>query len=124
MTPNGIQKKIPSARNTATVFIHEPHADTRGMARAAIVNRRANGGRGLAVAMRFSRQTLPWLIQWRNPVPIEYVHGLEPSNGWVMGRDLDRKARRLVFMRPGEVRRYRIELDFLSGRDELSKIKI
>jgi len=105
------------------VFFHEPQADARGMARVSVVNRKANGAQGLAVALRFTKETLPWLVQWRNPCATEYVQGIEPSNGWVLGRDEDRKAGRLVFLRPGEVRRYRVECEALTGKKALSGLR-
>lgn len=105
-------------------FFHEPAADSSGMARVAVVNRQADAGRGLALDMRFTRKTLPWLVQWRNPRAAEFIQGIEPANAWPQDRYSERQAGRLQFMKPGEVRKYRIELGFLSGPENIKRIKI
>ena len=105
-------------------FFHEPAADSAGMARVAVVNRKASGGKGLALSMRFTRETLPWLIQWRNPRACEYIQGIEPANSWPQDRASERQAGRLQFMKAGEVRNYRLEMGFLSGKKEIDSIKI
>ena len=114
----------PNPRATQECFFHDLATDSNGMSRVAIINPKVNGGEGLALVLRFSKKTLPWLMQWRNPLSGDYVQGIEPGNGWVEGRDKDREAGRLQFLKPGESRSYTVEFEFLSGKKQLAGIRI
>jgi len=51
------------------------------------------------------------------------VVGIEPSNGWVEGRDKERQRGTLVYLEPGEKRSYELEVAFLQGEDALEFAK-
>ena len=66
------------------------------------------GGRG--AYLRYSRDTLPNLIQWKMTGQGTYVMAFEPANCWVEGRDVDRRNGVLRFLTPGKKVRYRLEI--------------
>lgn len=58
-------------------------------------------------------QTLP---EWKLMQSGTYVVGLESSNCRVEGRAAERASGRLQFLKPREVRRYAIEVEFFEPR--------
>ncbi len=72
-----------------------------------------NAGLGLAVALRFQKAQLPWLINWQHWGPGEYVTGLEPATHPPIGQATAREQRSLIFLEPGESRSYDLELEVL-----------
>ena len=93
--------------------------DAEGFARAALVNRAFDGGRGLGAYLRWRTAELPWMIQWKQIGQGAYVAGLEPATNWTIGRAAERAAGRLKFLEPGETRHYRLELGVLASQAEI-----
>jgi hypothetical protein len=109
----------PTAGYSEQVFQHVPQTDAEGFARAALVNRAFDGGRGLGVYLRWRAAELPWMIQWKMIGRGAYVAGLEPATNWTIGRASERAAGRLKFLEPGETRNYRLELGVLASHAEI-----
>lgn len=95
------------------VVIHEIPAGPDGLASVALVNRAFDDGRGIGVAIRYTQASFPFLWQWRNLRPGEYVMGLEPGNGYESGRQATREAGRLRVLAPGETATFRTEITAL-----------
>jgi hypothetical protein len=91
--------------------------DGDGNTAVALVNKSIDGGFGFYV--KFPKKELPRFVQWKNPAERDYVVGLEPSNCYVEGRDVDRKNGILQFLQPGETREYHVEIGILSSQDEI-----
>ncbi len=68
---------------------------------------------GIAVALRFQKAQLPWLINWQHWGPGEYVTGLEPATHPPIGQAAARANQTLIFLQPGERRTYDLELAVL-----------
>ena len=66
-----------------------PRTDAEGFARAALVNRAFDGGRGIGAYLRWRAAELPWMIQWKQIGQGAYVAGLEPATNWTIGRAAD-----------------------------------
>ncbi|MGM0365091.1 MAG: aldose 1-epimerase family protein [Actinomycetota bacterium] len=94
-------------------FFHDIEADSDGYANVAIVNPAFDNDRGIGIAVRFKKESLPNLIQWKMMGADEYVCGIEPANSWPRGRAVERKEGNLQFIEPGETVRYRIEFEIL-----------
>ena len=113
-TPDDVMMRRGDAPGAGTeVVIHEVPAGPDGLASVALVNRSFADGRGLGVAIRYTRGSFPLLWQWRNLCPGEYVMGLEPGNGYEAGRQATREAGRLRVLAPGETETFRTEITAL-----------
>lgn len=104
------------------VFFHELEAAGDGFVTVALVNRRANGGQGLGVYIRYRLRELPRFTEWKMMGYGDYVVGLEPGNCWPIGRGAARAQGSLVLLEPGESRDYHLEIGVLSGAEQLTAI--
>ena len=102
----------PIAGYHEQVFYHDLQPDAQGMVTARLVNPAFGGGRGLQVGLRYPRADYPILVEWKMMGEGLYVVGLEPSNCHVEGRVRERERGTLPMLAPGEVRQYRLEIDF------------
>lgn len=97
-------------------YFHDLHADEDGTVRVGLVNDALEYG----AMLRFNRNELPCLTEWKMLAEGEYVLGLEPGNTNPIGR-LEAKARgTMQYLQPGEVREVHIELEILDGQAELA----
>lgn len=65
----------PQDTEHCEVFIHDLKADDQGWCRATLLNE----GLGLAAHIRFEKERLPYLVEWKNMSAQDYVLGLEPA---------------------------------------------
>ncbi|MHB1274693.1 MAG: aldose 1-epimerase family protein [Candidatus Humimicrobiaceae bacterium] len=105
------------------VFIHDIKADSNGKSSIALINESFNNGNGLGLSLSFNKDNLNYLIEWKQMGEGEYVCGLEPSNCGVLGRAEERKAGRLQFIEPGEVKKYKLEFKILESNKEIAQLK-
>lgn len=70
---------------------------------------------GLAVAIRFEKNQLPWLTNWQHWGKGEYVTGLEPGTNPPIGQAEARKQDQLIHIEAGESMAYDLEL-IVSGK--------
>ncbi len=102
------------------VYFHTMQADADGWVTCALINRRLNGGLGLRLRYRLAE--LPVLTQWKMLGDREYVLGIEPGNGPVIGRSAARAAGSLVELEVGEEVAAGFELEVVEGRDALERL--
>jgi hypothetical protein len=90
------------------VYNLHPLADGEG--RSLVMLRNAAGDR--AVSMDFAPGELPYVTLWKNLTALEegYVTGLEPGTGFPYTRRLERQAGRVPKLKPGETRRFAIDV--------------
>jgi hypothetical protein len=90
------------------VYNLHPYADANG--RSTVMLRNAAGDR--AVSMGFAVAELPYVTLWKNLTALEegYVTGLEPGTGFPYTRRLEREAGRVPKLKPGETRRFAIDV--------------
>ena len=90
------------------VYNLHPYADADG--RSMVMLRNAAGDRG--VSMEFAVSELPYVTLWKNLTALEegYVTGLEPGTGFAYTRRLEREAGRVPKLKPGESRRFAIDI--------------
>lgn len=95
----------PTAGFSEHVYIMEVEPAADGYATARIANPVA----GMAATMRFSAETLPYLVQWKMMGQGAYVLGVEPVNSGAMEGRADARAKgMLTELEPGESKRYEI----------------
>jgi hypothetical protein len=90
------------------VYNMVPYADADG--RSLVLLRNAAGDRG--VSMAFAVAQLPFVTLWKNLTALEegYVTGLEPGTGFPYTRRIEREAGRVPVLKPGETRRFTIDI--------------
>lgn len=106
----------PEDHKDEDLFCHENAADADGYAYTALVNDQL----GLGCYIKYRKDTLPWLMHWRNMCSHDYVVGLEPSNNQVLGRDRERENGTLQTLGGYESRSFRVEIGVLDGTEEIA----
>lgn len=101
------------------VFVHEIEADKDGFGNVALINKEFNNGEGLGVLIKFSKESLPYLIQWKQAASGEYVCGLEPANSLLGGRNIEKENKNVRFVNPGEKIKFNIEISILNSKQEI-----
>ena len=91
------------------VFFHHPEADAGGWTEARLENPALEGG--LALSVRFRPEELPEFVQWTMTGEGTYVLGLEPATCRVGGYEAEERAGRIIWLDPGEMRRFQLEID-------------
>lgn len=105
------------------VFEHDIKPDRNGFCNFAFLNPDLNNGSGFGIGFSFSKESLPYLTQWKKLDEGEYVCGLEPSNCYVRGREMERKSGMLKFLNPGEKAKMLLKLCILKSSDEIELFK-
>lgn len=105
------------------VYYHDMKPDADGFVTAAIVNRQFNGGQGFGAYVRYKKEQLPCFIQWKMMAKRTYVVGLEPANCLVEGRDKERERGTLHYLKPGESRKFEVEIGVLSSAAAIEEIE-
>ena len=105
----------PQAGYREQVFFHTLSAVEEEDTMIALVNRKL----GLGYALRWPLSQLPAFTEWKMMGEGTYVVGTEPGNCRPLPRSRLRKEKSLVFLRPGQRRGYELEIDVLTGADEI-----
>ncbi len=112
----------PDPNFAEQVFIHDPIACADGFARTIMVNHALDGGRGVALAIRYDPSQLPALFTWRMLGVKTYVMGIEPANcPTIGGRVQAGKIGTLPFLDPGQSRTYDLTFEVISSKSEIAK---
>lgn len=93
------------------LYFHDPVPDARGYAAAALVNEKLE----LGAYVRFRKDQLPNLIQWKQLAAAEYVLGMEPGNCLPVGRVKQREQGGLEMLPPGGRKEVELEIGILDG---------
>ncbi len=105
------------------VFYHDIKEAADGNCSIAFINEEFSGSDGLGLLIKYSKKTLPYLVQWKQLGGGEYVCGLEPSNSFVRGRSIEKSEDRVRYIKPGEKQSFRLEFEILGSKREIDKIK-
>jgi hypothetical protein len=110
--PAPLESHMGSGEEVALIDIE---ADIFGESVCGLRNARL----GLAVALKFKKEQLPWLANWQHWGKGEYVTGLEPSTHPLSGQSKAREDGTLIFIEPGESRSYDLELEIITEEKEI-----
>lgn len=105
------------------VYLHDISADPEGYSNVAIVNERFDNNKGIGIWMRFKKDTLPFMTQWKQMGIGEYVCGIEPCNCSVGGRKAERENGTLKFLEPGESIDFRLEFNVLTSNKDIESFR-
>lgn len=78
---------------------------------------------GLAISLKFQKAQLPWLTNWQHWGKGEYVTGLEPGTNPPIGQAKAREKNELIFIQPGEMRSYELQIDVLSDEESIKSFR-
>ncbi len=109
----------PGPEAPSQVYYHDAVADSQGMVNAALINERLL----LGLYLRYRKDQLKNLVQWKLLGQGGYVLGIEPANCHVEGRAAERARGTLEFLAPGETRRFQLELGVLDSKAEIGEWK-
>jgi hypothetical protein len=94
------------------VYYHDVESDSAGYCSAGIINKNIGDGRKLELTMRYKKDQLPFLAQWKMMAQGEYVLGLEPANCHVEGRLREKEVfKTLQYIKPGEIKQTGLEFE-------------
>jgi hypothetical protein len=116
-------RKCPSAleehsgTGEAVAFINVA-ADDSGQCICGLNNVRL----GIAMVMRFQKKQLPWLTNWQHWGKGEYVTGIEPGTHPPIGQAKAREQKELIFLEPGEMRSYDVEIEVVEGEAKIAEV--
>lgn len=112
----------PQAGWSEQNYWHDVRPDAEGYCRAAIVNEHLElpFGRGLGFAIRWRKDQLWNLVQWKQLGMGDYVSAIEPANCHTLGRCKERELGTLEHIQAGEVREFDVEYTILAGEDEIA----
>ncbi len=82
-----------------------------------------NSSLGIAVALQFPKNQLPWLTNWQHWGKGEYVTGLEPGTNPPIGQAKARQHNTLIQLAPYESRTYDIEITVLAHKEAIDELK-
>ena len=105
--PDWMRFQKPTAGYAEQVFYHDLPADKNGWAGIQLVN----PGRKLVLRVRFQKDTLPNLVQWKMMGQGTFVVGLEPANCRAGGRSQERARGTLQSLQPGEKCEFNVEIE-------------
>lgn len=91
-------------------------ADASGQCTCGLYNAQI----GIAVAVRFKKEQLPWLTNWQHWGKNEYVTGLEPGTNAPIGQSKAREQQQLLYLEPGESRKYDLEFEVLTSEERIN----
>jgi hypothetical protein len=101
------------------VYFHDIEADREGNSNIALANEEFDNGRGIGVWLKFNKDNLPLLTQWKQMGMGEYVCGIEPCNSPVTGRKAAREKGTLKFIEPGQTFGFRLEFNILKSTEDI-----
>jgi hypothetical protein len=105
------------------VFFHDIEPDSEGNANIALINEDFNNGEGIGIWLKYNKDSLPFLVEWKQMGEGEYVCGIEPGNNKAIGRVNEKKLGTLKFIKPGEIINYRLEFNILTSREDINNFK-
>jgi hypothetical protein len=107
----------PDIHNHDLVYYHDLKPDSGGYISSCLFNPELNES-GTGIMIRWCKNQLPVLVQWKSMKDGDYVVGLEPSNACVDGRAAVRERNELDFLEPWASRDFGIEFAVVDGKDD------
>ena len=100
-------------------FFHDNTADKDGFAYFGIINDK----REIGVYVKYSLETLPIAVQWKNMLAHDYVVALEPGNSYIMGRTEERENGTLQKIPGYGTINYQLSIGVLEGKEEIKSFE-
>jgi hypothetical protein len=97
------------------VFFHENASDAQGYAYVGVINDALKIG----AYVKYTKSTLPVLVQWKSIRSHDYVLGIEPGNSFIKGRIEERENGTLPVIKPYGRISYEVSIGVLDGQEEI-----
>jgi hypothetical protein len=97
----------PAHRYAEQVFYYDLIPEQDGTVSAGLHNPALN----LSAAVRFKKNELPYLIEWKQMGEGDYVCGIEPATWKPEGRDKAREQGELMIIEPEDQKEFHLEID-------------
>jgi len=114
--------EAPQAGYAEQCFFHDVRPDAAGFCRAGVINDSLDGGQGMAAYVRWRKEELPLLLEWKQMGAGTYVVGLEPGNLRPEGRQRAYETGRLRLLAPGEIVHLALEFGALRGKEAIGRL--
>jgi hypothetical protein len=114
---NKFHDPMPDA--SSEVFYHDTASDSDGIVTVAFINQKLP----LGLYIRYRKDQLKNLVQWKMLGQGDYVVGIEPANCHVEGRVAERAKGTLEFIARGEKRQFHLELGIVDSKTEFEKLR-
>ena len=105
----------PRADGGTQLFFHDAAQDGDGVVAIEIQNPEL----GFGVVLRYPKQQLPCLSQWKNTSCQDYVLGIEPGNCLPLGREENRRLGHLKYLEPGQSETIWLEISVAEHSDNM-----
>ena len=105
------------------VYFHDIEADGDGNGNIAIVNEAFSNGNGIGIWLKYNKDNLPYLIQWKQMGMGEYVCGIEPGNSYPRGRSIEKKEGTFRYIEPGQKVNFWLEFNILKSAEDIENFK-
>ncbi|MCI8274303.1 MAG: aldose 1-epimerase family protein [Lachnospiraceae bacterium] len=76
-----------------------------------------NSDVNVGLAIRWDKSQIPYMTEWKMMGERDYVLGLEPCTNKLEGRAVLRENGALHFIKPGEIRRFGLEVEFFDREE-------
>ncbi|HPB31305.1 MAG TPA: aldose 1-epimerase family protein [Candidatus Sumerlaeota bacterium] len=103
------------------VYFHNMIPDSAGYIQTAVVNPNLNS-LCFGLYIKYPQRELPCMTQWKMLGKGHYVLGIEPGNCTVLGRSRERELGRLEILKPGQTRKFHLEIGVITTPEELDQI--
>jgi len=113
---------VPIKGYKENVFLHDIKADSEGQVNVAIINEKFED-KGIGVYLKYNKNNLRYLNEWKMMGQGEYVVGIEPVNCQVCGRAKLREEGTLRFLDPDEVVKNSLEIGILKSNKQINEYR-
>jgi hypothetical protein len=103
-------------------FQHHMVAEPDGRVPVAIINPSLNGGRERGLYVIYNQHQMPNYIEWRMMGEGQYAVGIEPCTSG-FGREQVEAAGEMIWLKPGDVREYDLEVGILDGAEQIAAFR-
>lgn len=94
------------------VYYHDVEHDNDGYCRVGIINNSIFDNKRLRLTMKYKKEQMPILTEWKCMDSGECVIRLEPGNCHAEGRIKEREVcKTLKYLEPGEIRNFSLEFE-------------
>ena len=106
--------------NTSEIFLHKMKDDNETFSSMAVINPDFNKRQGIGMEIKFSKKTLPYLMQFKKMTKGEYFCSFEPASSFE-NRELQRANNNLRFLEPFKKVKNTVEFSILASNSEIKK---